>query len=455
MRGHIPFPTFRLLLPAPSSTLGNAPSITLAGTRWMMTDDMPIRGDRTIDYVCVSYAWGGGRIANPLIPGHEMSDRAIPVIETAIRAVRPTAIWVDAFGMPVHEPARTACLRSMGAIYASAASVVAVLSNRCSALLEDVVHARTLDESALRLLENDEWVSRPWTYQELVNSRSLSFVAEGSSASLPGMQFLSEVSGALVDYKRANNYDSFLLRAMFPRLDNMEDSIADWLTADYAKRSAYQAMSSMDRRKCESADEYFDALIGAISSDRVEEVCDTTLHPSEYFMQCCENKGDFSFIYTSAPRRKSFGRSWRPVAGPLPAIQPWHTFGDGQSGNLGTKGLQLHNMCRMTRGEVGPRATQFITKTFQNPPADILKGIRLAGFTGHGDYIETEEGYFFPQSMSMNMDGAAILVAAGVRWGHGGPGLVAIPDECGSLKVVDVGVFVGVVPQSGDSVELV
>src|SRR5205085_12197947 len=111
-----------------------------------------------------------------------------------------------------------------------------------------------------------EWVSRAWTYQEIVNSKSFSFSAEGGSVSLTGMQFLSEVGHALQKYKEKHSYDSFTLRTLHPRLDNLEDTIADWLTADFAKRSAYLAMSSMYRRRAALKEGYFNALIGATTT---------------------------------------------------------------------------------------------------------------------------------------------------------------------------------------------
>jgi len=78
----------------------------------------------------------------------------------------------------------------------------------------------------------------------------------------------------------------------------------------------------MDRRTSERKEDYFNALIGAITAEPLRDPSATALHPAEYFMRLCEEKGDFSFIYSSAPRSNAPGRSWRPLAGPIPAIQP-------------------------------------------------------------------------------------------------------------------------------------
>lgn len=83
----------------------------------------------------------------------------------------------------------------------------------------EVARNGTLDEAGLLLLESDDWVSRAWTYQEIVNSKSFRFAAEGG-ASLSGMQFLSELGGAIERYKRRHSCDSFALRTLRPRLDN-------------------------------------------------------------------------------------------------------------------------------------------------------------------------------------------------------------------------------------------
>src|SRR4051812_38995553 len=127
--------SFRLLGPATGPAAPGNWSIELAGRHWSVTE--PDAGDIPA-YTCVSYAWGLGKVANPLAQGQAMSDRAIPAIEAAIGAQAAlaaqagteqlSAFWLDAFCVPPREPARTACLRSMGWVYGRAARVVVVLS---------------------------------------------------------------------------------------------------------------------------------------------------------------------------------------------------------------------------------------------------------------------------------------------------------------------------------------
>src|SRR5205814_396855 len=106
-----PYSIFRLLVPAMDTTSPTAPTIEIEGTTWTTTDYIPMIGVDFPDYTCISYSWGSGRTANPLMPGRYMSDRVIPVIETTIRALHPSAIWIDALCTPSQEPERTACLR--------------------------------------------------------------------------------------------------------------------------------------------------------------------------------------------------------------------------------------------------------------------------------------------------------------------------------------------------------
>src|SRR5215471_16760965 len=227
-----PYNIFRLLVPAKDTVPPNTPTIELEGALWTTTDASPLIDGVVPDYTCISYWWGSGRISNPMARDQQMSERVVPVIETAIRALRPPAIWVDAFCMPAHEPEWTACLRSMGFLYASAAQVMAVLSKSCEALLAEVARTESLDEAGLLMLEKDKWVSRAWTYQEIVNSKSFLFAAEGGSVAFSGSEFLNRVGDALSEYKKRHSFDSFTLRTLHPQLDSLEDTIADWMTAN-------------------------------------------------------------------------------------------------------------------------------------------------------------------------------------------------------------------------------
>src|SRR3954453_4027688 len=88
---------FYLLVPASDITSSEAASIDVGGQRWQVVAHgaLPLR-DQAPDYICVSYSWGEGREPNPFDPERKMSSRARPALETAIAALRPPAIWLDA-----------------------------------------------------------------------------------------------------------------------------------------------------------------------------------------------------------------------------------------------------------------------------------------------------------------------------------------------------------------------
>jgi len=48
-----------------------------------------------------------------------------------------------------------------------------VLSKESAGVLDQVRRTGGVDEATLLTLEKDEWVTRAWTYQEIVNSNSL------------------------------------------------------------------------------------------------------------------------------------------------------------------------------------------------------------------------------------------------------------------------------------------
>ena len=180
-------------------------------------------------------------------------------------------------------------------------------------------------------------------------------------------------------------------------------------------------------------------------------------------MRVCEAKGDYSFIYSAAQRSEIPGKCWRPVAGPIPAVLPWHSFGDGQSGCLYATHLQLDDMCRMIPGAVNSEARKLMDWWLQSGNAGpstgniadlILARLRQAGFSGCGEHLELESGYFYPQSTLPRAEEAVVVVAAGVSWTHGAPGLLVIENDTDIHHFCGVGVFVGRVPKAGNSINV-
>jgi hypothetical protein len=89
-----------------------------------------------------------------------------------------------------------------------------------------------------------------------------------------------------------------------PGLDALEDLIADWLISDYTRRSAFQVMSNLDRRYTSEPPNYFYSMIGAIlQSTSTRRPSTTIAELSETLMIVCEEKNDFSFLYSTAARK--------------------------------------------------------------------------------------------------------------------------------------------------------
>jgi hypothetical protein len=120
-------------------------------------------------------------------------------------------------------------------------------------------------------------------------------------------------------------------------------------------------------------------------------------------------------------------------------------------------------MCPIIPGPVNPTSRGFVEKWLQSDNAVSLSGsiaslilrrLKEGGFTGCGEHLELESGYFFPQAPLPHIDQIFAVVARGVQWVHGAPGLLvrgngtSIHDYCG------VGVFVGPVPQVGHSINI-
>src|SRR5206468_9560480 len=83
-----------------------------------------------------------------------------------------------------------------------------------------------------------------------------------------------------------------------------------------------------------SAEDRLDAMIDAVDPEYAAAHASPAIHPATLFVQACAAKGDFSFIYTTAERSTKSGQTWQPLPGELRPVLAWHTYGDGQSGDL-------------------------------------------------------------------------------------------------------------------------
>ena len=454
---------FRLLVRSTDEAPPGSASIEAGGSRWRVMDAGSVPSPASAPkYVCVSYSWGKDQAPNPFDPEQSMSARAMSALEAAIATWRPAAIWLDAACMPRAGSARILGLQSMGAIYAAARAVLAVLSSGASAVLDAVRRNEAIAISALKQLEEDEWISRAWTYQEIINSRKIGFVAEGQrDVPVRGVRLLNAVGHAIGNLRKAERADAFQFRARHPRLDALETLIEDWLQADHEQRSAYRVMAGVAGRTAREPEDLFYAMIGAITTapgvDRSE------IDPAEYFMRVCERKGDFSFIYAQAPRDPSRAGGWRPAPGPLDPLIPWASNGERQKGELHPEGLRLHDMAALRTGSLAPASLDFVrvwlqkTTGITGPPslqAAVRDTLKSAGFSGCGPCTETAEGFFFAQGLAPDYGDPTLFVARDISFNFGAPGLVAVRTAQDKLAVRDVGILVGPPPTSGATITL-
>ncbi|ROW09663.1 hypothetical protein VMCG_02494 [Cytospora schulzeri] len=290
----------------------------------------------------------------------------------------------------------------MGYIYSKAHEVIAVLSHTVLPSLAYMQENKQLSEQHMFALERDEWVTRAWTYQEAVNARCLFITCEDpGDIIITGQNLMSYLGYTLVQL----TIPPLERRARYPRLDALED-LVDYLTAAYEERSALQAMAKMDRRFHGRPEDHFYAMIGAISSSLGSST--GAVSACEAFIRICERKGDFSFIYSGAPRASEAGRRWRPVPGDLPALLQWDCFGVGEPGRITENGLLLENVVKLSLGDMSTKADKFardwLTLIGKVPegvsqtdiPAYIFDALGLMGFTGPGDFLATSVGLFFP-----------------------------------------------------------
>lgn len=423
-------------------------SFELEGYHWALEPhDLEADDVMVPMFTCISYSWGQGREPSPLRTNFDISDRTLPALATAIEH-RPSCkcVWIDALSVPEEPQERARCLESMGYIYSLAKEVLVVLSRGAQTALEQMSKSDHIDHDNLHDLEKEHWISRAWTYQEAVNSKELYITCEGLHGALVAGHHFMNCVGYTLSRLEGSNFDK---ERQFPGLYAFQELIADYMIADYGERSALQAMSIMDKRTSSRPDDHFYAMMGAISTTLTD--FSGTIDPCEAFMALCEGKGDYSFIYSAAKRDPAFMRRWRPVAGDLPSILPWHSSGAGQPGHKEGSALYLDFMMTFQRSPIEEDGERFVRGWLSaiNPTNTQLQlplhhsaytFLQTMGFRGSSECVSTAKGYFFPLE-PMKSDDVVVLVATKVGWACGAPGL-AFLDELNE-RVYIPGVFVG------------
>jgi len=397
------------------------PSETLAGHRWHISRDHNV--ENTI-YHCVSYTWGTARSANLFGIAGNVSSRTRGALEAAILStssddsVRHKAFWIDAVCVPTEELARRATLESMGNIYSRAQSTIVVLQSASWAIISRDARSNVpYMESQMDHLNQDAWVTRVWTYQELVNAQDLFFTAVDlpPGTRISDEDLLNSIGLTLRRYMVHNQLPALESRRRFPALDALESALGDRQIGFPLERSMLTCLTAIAGRDYDPAwpASRLYALLGALTQEPSWGPVDETVAAlAEKAMRICEGKGDFSYIYTS-DRRQVEEQRWRPRpdAGLHPIVR-WNSWGERQPGASADGKLELHDMVRLdpdveTSPEPVAHALRWL-RGFTNLNEEALSGIdalerdlpqalREIGFTGSADCHRCKTGVMLTQ----------------------------------------------------------
>jgi hypothetical protein len=283
----------------------------------------------------------------------------------------------------------------MGFIYSTAISVIIVLQQFTWKIIESVsseVSPRALSYEEMEILERDDWISRVWTYQELVNSRNAWFTALESTAqrnAIHAENFFNCVGFSLDQWKKTSGKGHSAALEQFHNLDTLEETLVDRQMGDYLERIALGVLSNMSSRKFDPKypKNRLLACMGALSQDvSWGPPTTTSAEIAEKLMSICESNGDYSFIYTSDLRDQRPGMRWRPSplelgSGETTNLNPvanWHTWGT-QIGHRDANSFWLEKMVLLEPAEAIDEEVEKFLERFLYGSKDLQQPDRTIG----------------------------------------------------------------------------
>lgn len=468
---------FKLLIPLKDTSLPNKNTIILCEKPWELIELQSL-----IDappYTCISYSWGNRPKIK--IPGYtqKISARTIPVVETVINALQPSdkqeevlnslfngetlteklalvrsasqAIWIDSLCCPQQQSAADICIQNMGEIYKKATQVFVVLNTACDNTVLKMSNKEPLNLDDYLAVANDDWIDRIWTYQEFANSQMMFIVSEDK-----GNVFISEHQFLYALMIDSLVYANILDINMSQKLERMQLLVAE---QQIDKRSAFQVMSATQERTSgrKEPSDRINVMISVIESTStvIENDNKDLITLVEYFMSTCERNDDYSFIFSTDSRCNNSGKKWRPTGEQMkPVISNVLTFGRGLSGSLQDTHLKMNNMCKMV-----PWKTNYVVNAIEgfiktNFSKNILKELRKRGFTGCGECIKLEHGYFFPQLPHKRSNDFFVAISHDVKFDRGAPGLLLCSTDNDISQFCDIGVFIGTPPTIRETINV-
>jgi hypothetical protein len=378
---------------------------------------------------------------------------------------------------------------SMGYIYSSAVSVIIVLQGPIWSIIEAAAAGQSpspFPVSELQVLEQDKWISRVWTYQELVNGADTYFTTTNPGVGTPVVQvqrFLNCVGASLNRWKKENEQGEMGVLDNFPHLSILEEALGDMLMSGYLERTALGILSNIGLRDLDVnfPQNRLLACLGALTKEASWGAASNSLEKlADKLMELCEARNDYSFIYTSDERSDEMGLRWRPNSnGPahlIPVIN-WYSsipafdlIGTTQNAHGDEGGFWLDNLIRLRpSASIDPHAVKQIERYlfgYQEPDnpthiqigifkpgigetpdwrEDLLRFLLKIGFTGCREPQFCEMGLFYSQKDIRDLEEVELFAASSIVWKFGNPGL-ARWKEHGIVKYC-AGVYAGLLKQ--------
>lgn len=486
----------RLLVPSPPTAQFPAllnRTISLNDKDWYITEQYltPENAATFPNYTAISYRWYDGRLDNPFYDGYLISNLTLPSLESAMRNAPPeanSAFWIDGFSIPAEKPLKGMVLDLLSNIFSAAYEIVVPLglqSRNTMSLLAGTEDLKSVSTdvlgAALADLNQDAWAMSIWTYKEALSAKRYLFTDRDLSPSndteptATDLQFFKRVSNALDVYGNALNWTIFDQRLNLPNVDLLEDVGLDrQLNPDPYTRSVVEVLSNLDRRFVESDGNFYWGLYGAITEETIpaDTPSSTLAEKYDWLTEVCENKGDYSFIYTSTNRSTTAGKTFypeSPSSGGWHGLLTWPTDSNYQTANVSSDGsTTLNGIVSISPGvTLGSTGSDFImswvdstdmpsniTSIFAGNSTDdttVAATIHSVlseymGFSGSiEDSILTEAGIFYPQRTvsGLNANVTTLLVTSLLGWPFGAPGLAQTIDSASGSATYVPGVFVG------------
>jgi hypothetical protein len=401
-------------------------------------------------YICVSYAWENITKKHPFSNETNISNRTLSVLQTACYSfkqllnsnekdiVETNKIWVDSLCIPLNNKEdKELHYFLMGEIYSKSMAVFVVLSTETEVVLNKVRNGNNFTGVDFEILNQDKWVSRHWTYQEIVNSGKIYICSENSREKpIFASVFFDKIANEIQNFSKINGLSTLDFQEKLPYLTSLEAVILDWRIMDYQERSIYQVMVNMEYRKSDYSSSKLKAMFGCISN-QLQSINFNSKDDYSIFLEICKLKEDYSFIFNTSKNRKLNNEKWCPISYDFKPIFSWlYCYGEGQKGKYINGYLELDNIIIEKISNLNEEPLK------KEEMIDYLKKLKF-----EGSYLsfETESGYFFNQFEIDLIDSEYLIgISTGIKWTFGAPAiLIKKSPQPEIYDFISCGVFFG------------